>query len=60
MHLSTDDNLDWLPHVIVTSDDIWDLTLTDHLIDIENDIYHPAMDSNGDDEYFTSFDHNHQ
>ena len=44
IHPSADEDLDNLPHVIVTSDDIWDPTILDHLIDIENDIYHPAMD----------------
>ena len=56
MHASMDEDLDHLPHVIVTSDDIWDPTVLDHLIDIENDIYNPTIDSNIDDEDFTSFD----
>ena len=45
MQPSTDDNLDKLPHVITTSD-TWDPTVLDHSFDLENDIYHPAMDSN--------------
>ena len=36
MHLSMDEGLDKFPHVIVTSDDIWDPTVLDHSIDIEN------------------------
>ena len=35
---SMDEDLDQLPHVIITSDDIWDPTVLDHLIDIENAI----------------------
>ena len=53
MQPSLDEDLDQLPHVIITSDDIWDPTVLDHLIDIENDIYHP---SNINDEDFASFD----
>ena len=45
-----------LPHVIVTSDDTWDPTVLDHSIHIENDIFCPTMDSNIDEEDFTSFD----
>ena len=30
MHPSTDDDLDKLPHVIVTSNDTWDPTVLDH------------------------------
>ena len=41
---SMDDNLDILPYVIITSDDIWDSTVLDHSIDFENDVYHPTMD----------------
>ena len=41
-----DDDLDNLPHVIVTSDDIWDPSVHDHTIDIPTDTYHPAMGSN--------------
>ena len=55
MHPSMDEDLDWLPHVIITSDDIWDPTVLDHLIDIKKDIYHPTMDSKIDDEDFISF-----
>ena len=40
----TDDKLDSLPHVIITSDDIWYPTVLDHLIDISNDIYHSNID----------------
>ena len=46
----------YLPHVIGTSDDIWDPTVLDHSIDIENDIYQSGMDSNIDAKDFTSFD----
>ena len=53
---SMDEDLDQLSHVIITSDAIWDATVLDHSIDIENDIYHPAMDSNINDEDCTSFD----
>ena len=49
-----DDEIDNLPHVIVTSDDISDPTVLNHLIDISNDTYHPAMDSNINEEEFTS------
>ena len=56
MQASMDEDLYKLPHVIITSDDIWDPTVLDHLIDIENDIYHLGMDSNIDEEDFTSFD----
>ena len=45
-----------LPHVIITSDDIWDPTVLDHLIDIENDTYHPATDPTIVEEAFISFD----
>ena len=55
-HPSMNEDLAQLPHATVTSDDIWDPTVLDHFIDIENDIYHPAMDSNINDEDFTSFD----
>ena len=40
----------------MTSGDVWDPTVLDHLIVIENDIYHPTMDSNIDKDDFTSFD----
>ena len=40
MQPSMDEDLDKLPHVIITSDDIWDHTVLDHTIDIENDTYH--------------------
>ena len=56
MHPPMDENLHCRPHVFITSDDYWDPTALDHSIDIENDIYHPTMDSKIDDEYFTSFD----
>ena len=56
MQPSTDEDLDKLPHVIITSDDILEPTVLDHSIDIENDIYHPAIDSNIDEADFTSFD----
>ena len=56
MYPCMDEDLDCLPHVIMTSDDIWDPTVLDHLIESENYIYHPAMDSIIDDEDFTSFD----
>ena len=35
MQASMDEDLDKLPHVIITSDHIWDPTVLDHLIDIE-------------------------
>ena len=53
---SIDDDLDRLTHVIITNDDIWDPTVLDHLIDLEHDIIHPGIDSNINDEDFTSFD----
>ena len=53
---SMDDDLDKLPHVVITNDNIWDPTVLNHLIDIENDIYHPTMDSNIDEEDFTPSD----
>ena len=55
MQPSIDDDLDRLPHVIITNDDIWDPTVLDHLIDLEHDIIRPAIDSNINDEDFTSF-----
>ena len=45
-----------LPHVIVTSDDIWHPTILDHLIDIGNDTYYLTMGSMSDEQDFTSFD----
>ena len=56
MQPSTDEDPYKLPHVIVTSDDIWYPTVLDHLIDIKNDTYHPAMDPIINEEEFTSFD----
>ena len=56
MQHSMDDDLDQLLHVFVTCDDIWDPTVLDHSIDIENDIYHPSIDSSVDDEDFMSVD----
>ena len=53
IHPSTDEDLKHLPHVIITSDEIWDPIV---LIDIENNIYPPTMDSNIDKEELTSFD----
>ena len=41
---SMDEYLDKPPHVFVTSNDIWDPTILDCSIDIENDTYHPAKD----------------
>ena len=55
MHPSVDEDLDHLPHVIITSDDIWDPTVLDHSINIENDTYHPTMDSIIDEEAFIFF-----
>ena len=54
MQSPTDDKIDNLPHIIITSDDIWDRTVLEHLIYIANDIYHPAMDFNINEEEFTS------
>ena len=56
MQPSTNEDLDELPHVIINSVDIGYRTVTDHLIDSENDTYHPTMDSMADEEYFASFD----
>ena len=56
MQHSTDEDLNKLPHILITSDEIWDPTVLDHLIDIENDIYHPVMDPTVDEENFVSFD----
>ena len=56
MQPPTDDELDNLPHVIITSDDTWDPTVLDHSIDISNDTYHHVMDSNINEEEFTSLD----
>ena len=57
MNPSTDEDLDHLPHVIIISDvnDIWSPSVLDHSIDIENDIYHLAMDSNISEDGFASF-----
>ena len=49
MQPSTDEDLDKLPYMIATRDDIWDPTVLDCLIDV-------AMDSNIDEEDLTSFD----
>ena len=38
MQPSTNEDLDKLAHIIITSDDVWDPTVLDHSIDIENDI----------------------
>ena len=46
LHPTTDEEVDYLPHVIITNDDSWDPTILDLFIDIENDTYHPTMDSN--------------
>ena len=51
-----DDDLDNLPHVIVTSNGIWDPTVLNYLIDIPNDTYHPVMDSSINEEEFASLD----
>ena len=59
MQPSTDEDLDTLPHVIVTSDETWDPTVLDHSINIENNIYCPAMDPMIDEKDFTSFDNAH-
>ena len=56
MHPSTDEDLDHLPHVIATSDDIWDPSVLDYSIDIENNIYHPTMNSNINEEELASLD----
>ena len=56
MQPSTNEDLDKLPPVIITSDDKWDPTVLDHLIDIDNDIYHPAMNAMIDAEEFVSLD----
>ena len=56
MQLSTNGRLYQLPHVIITSDDIWDPTILDHYIDVENDIFHPSMDPMIDEEDYFSFD----
>ena len=56
MQPSMDKDLDKLPHVIITSNDIWEPTVLDHSIDIEHDFYHSSMDSNINEEDFTCFD----
>ena len=56
MQPSTDEDLDKLPHVIITSDDIWDPTVLDHSINIENYTCHPTMDSMIDEGEFVSLD----
>ena len=48
MYPSTDEDLDNLSHVIITSDGIWDPTVLDHSTDF-------AMDSMIDAEDFTFF-----
>ena len=55
MHRSMDEDLDCLPHVIITSEDIWDPTVLNLSIDLENDTYHPTMDSTINEEAFISF-----
>ena len=49
-----DDNLKTLPHVIITSDVIWDPIVLGHSIDPFNDTYHPGMAHHIDEEEFTS------
>ena len=40
MQPSMDEDLDKLPHVMITSDNICNPTVLDHSIDIEDDLYH--------------------
>ena len=54
MQPPTGDELDNIQHVIMTKIDIWDHTVLNYSIDISNDTYHPAMDSNSDEEEFAS------
>ena len=56
MHPPTDDDLENLPHVIITSNDIWDPTVLDHSIDPSNNTYDHAMDPHFDQEDFASLD----
>ena len=56
MQPSTDEDLDRLPHHIVSSDDVWDPTVLDHSINIENDTYYPTRDPTIDEEEFSSLD----
>ena len=51
-----DDNLENLPHVVITSDDIWDPTILDNSIGPSNHTYHPPMDLHIDEDEFTSLD----
>ena len=43
MKPSTNEDLDQLPHVIITSNDIWDPAILDCSIDVKNDVYHSTM-----------------
>ena len=56
MNPPTDDDLENLPHVIVTSNDILDPTVLSHSIDPSKDTYHPALDPHIDEEEFASLD----
>ena len=38
MQPCTNEELDQLPHAIITSNDIWEPTVLDHYIDVDNDI----------------------
>ena len=51
-----DDNLETLPHVIITVDNIWNPTVLDHSIDPSNDTYDHTMDPHIEEEEFTSLD----
>ena len=52
----TDDDLENLPYVIITTDDIWDPTILNHSIDLSNDTYDHAMDPHMNEEEFSSLD----
>ena len=56
MHPPTDEELHTLPTVVLTSDALWESGVLDHKIDVEQDVYHEAMESPKEEEEFNSFD----
>ena len=56
MHPPTDEELDTLPTVVLSSDVLWEPGVLDHEINVEEDVYHEAMESPEELEEFNSFD----
>ena len=56
MHPPTDEELDTLPTVVFTSDALWEPGVLDHEINVEEDVYHKAMESPEELDEFNSFD----